>query len=259
MNDRGATNSVKIIVAFTFLLMVVINVLANALPINGQTTGQVSNAYPNLFAPAGLTFAIWGLIYLLLAAYTIYQLGYFNGSKSDRKLLDKVGIYFSISSLANGAWIYSWHYRLIPVSLGLMAIILCCLIYIVQLLSCELFDRRETFFVKTPFSIYLGWITVASIANVTVLLVSIGWSRFGLSETLWTVIILFAGCAIGISAMLKNRDSAYGAVLLWAYFGILYRHISQNGFAAQYTLIVSVVVLCLALFLIAEMYIIKNK
>ncbi|MFZ2537391.1 MAG: tryptophan-rich sensory protein [Oscillospiraceae bacterium] len=248
----------KALTTATFLLMVIVNVLANILPINGVNTGEVSNSYPNLFAPAGLTFSIWGLIYLLLAGYTFYQLGFFQKGKSVLKkdVFEKVGLYFSISSIANAAWIFAWHYHFIPLSMMLMIIILVCLIMIVQVINKEALSLREKIFIRLPFSIYFGWITVATIANATTLLVSLGWNGFGIPEALWTVVMIVVGLGIGVATIFKNRDIAYGLVIIWAYIGILIKHTSASGFAGQYPSVITTVIICIVLLLIVEAYII---
>lgn len=249
--------SVKISVAVTFVLMVVVNALANILPINGIGTGAVSDFYQNLFAPAGITFSIWGIIYLLLAAYTLYQIGYFQDKKSESKgkLMDKVGIIFSLSSIANTIWIFTWHYRNIPFSMLLMLVILGCLIYINRLIIGAELDPREKMFISLPFSVYFGWITVATIANATILLVSLGFDGFGLSEPVWTVIILLVGLLIGIVTLLINRDYAYGLVLIWAYLGILIKHTATDGFAYSYFSVINTLVICVFILVLAEIYI----
>ncbi|MHB1132752.1 MAG: tryptophan-rich sensory protein [Chloroflexota bacterium] len=257
MENRQGGTTVAIVTAITFLVMVAVNALANALPINGVNTGQVSDSYPNLFAPAGLTFAIWGVIYLLLAGYTLYQLGLFQGDRETvkRGLLRRVSTIFSISSLANAAWIFSWHYRLIPLSMLLMVVILVCLILINQSLRNEQLSTREKAFVRLPFSVYFGWITVATIANATTLLVSLGWNGFGISEVAWTVVIIVVGMLIGTATLIRNRDIAYGLVLVWAYAGILIKHTSVNGFSGRYSEVIPTVVVCLLLFLAAATYV----
>jgi hypothetical protein len=250
-------SSVKIIVVVTFLIMIVVNALANILPINGQTTGEVSNSYPNLFAPAGITFAIWGVIYLLLAAFTLYLLGFFQDFSDTVKanLLNKVGIVFSISSVANAAWIFSWHYHKIPLSMVLMLVILDCLIFINYLIKNEKLTEKEKLFINLPFSVYFGWITVAIIANATTLLVSIGWDGFGISEPTWAVIIIIVGMLIGSLTIIKNKDIAYGLVMLWAYAGIYIKHVSESGFAGQYPAVIYTVIACMICFVIAEVYV----
>lgn len=261
MDTTKTGTSIKLLVAFSFLLMVTVNALANIIPINGVNTGQVSDSYQNLFAPAGITFAIWGLIYLLLAAYTLYQLGFFQSHQSALKadIFNKVGIYFSISSIANTLWILSWHYYLIPLSMLLMVIILFCLIMIVNAINKAELSFRDKIFVKLPFSIYFGWITVATIANATALLVSIGWDGFGISEPVWAIIIILVGVIIAIATIFKNKDFAYGLTIIWAYSGILIKHISADGFAGQYPTIITTVIICIALVLIVEVFLLLKK
>ena len=225
--------------ALSFLLMILVNVLANLLPINGVTTGEVSDAFSNLFAPAGFTFSIWSLIYLLLVGFIINQLLLLrNEIPSSTAVVKGIGSYFIISSLANAAWIFSWHYRNISLSLILMAVILVSLIIIYCKIRTFRLNVAEKLFFRLPFSIYLGWITVATIANATVFLVSIGWGAGGLAEQTWTILFLLAGLVIGAAISLKNKDIAYGLVIIWAYFGILFKHLSANGFVGAYPAII---------------------
>ena len=252
----GKVIFLKIFIVISYLAMVVVNALANILPLNGIGTGAISDSYPNLFAPTGFTFSIWGLIYLLLALHVLYQLGLFRSrTKTDNVLLWRVGIIFSISSLVNIAWIFSWHYKLIPLSMVLMLLLLICLISLAMILRKQKLDMRERFFVKLPFSVYFGWITVATIANATTLLVSLGWDGFGLSPSLWTIIMLTVGALIGIATTLRFKDIAYGLVLVWAYAGILYKHVSTQGFANQYSDVVTTVIVCLVVLVIVLIYI----
>jgi len=258
MYKNKINGSTKVFVAVSFLVMIVVNALANILPINGVNTGQVSSSYPNLFTPAGLTFSIWGVIYFLLAAYTLYQMGLFQGSRNTLNvdLLNKIGVIFSISSLANAAWIFSWHYHLIPLSMILMLVILSCLILINKVIKGEQHTGRENFFIRLPFSVYFGWITVATIANATTLLVSIGWDGFGLSDVTWAIIIILVGMIIGLATMLKNSDIPYGLVFIWAYVGIWIKHTSAGGFSGKYSTVIATVIVCIVLFVIAEAYVI---
>ena len=256
MNLEKQSVGLKAVTALTFILMVTVNGMANTLPINGLQTGQVSDAYPNLFAPAGVTFAIWGLIYLLLALYTLYQSGLF-GEKGESRpgykqsLIQKI---FVLSSLFNTAWIFAWHYQLIPLSLILITGILVCLILINLELSHASLSDREKILVRLPFSVYFGWITVATIANATTLLGSLGWGGFGLSESTWTVIILLVGMLIGVATMLRNRSAAYGLVLIWAYGGIWLKHTSEDGFSGQYGAVNTTVLLCITIYVASEGY-----
>ena len=257
MEAKGKTSFYRIITLVTFILMIVINVSANLIPINGVTTGEVSEFYENLFAPAGYTFAIWGLIYLLLAAYVLYQFGIFGGNNrsANNKLIEKISVLFSISSLANTAWILCWHYDMILLSMLMMAIILCCLILINKSINEVPMTVKDKLFIRLPFSIYFGWITVATVANATVLLVSLGWQGFGLSEATWTVIILIVSALIGVITSIINRDIAYGATLVWAYIGILIKHTSVNGFEWAYPQVVITSVICLIFFILSLIYV----
>jgi hypothetical protein len=253
--------SVKFLVVITFVSMIVANALANILPINGIGTGAVSDSYQNLFAPAGITFSIWGIIYLLLGAYTLYQIGFFQDKVSEikGKLMDRVGIIFSLSSLVNIVWIFAWHYFNISLSMVLMLVLLGCLIYINRLIMTVELDRKEKIFISLPFSVYFGWITVATIANATILLVSLGWDGFGLSEPLWTVIILLVGLLIGTVTFIRNRDYAYGLVFIWAYLGILIKHTALDGFAYSYISVINSLVFSVFVLVLAELYLLFGK
>lgn len=241
---------IKISAGLAYIAMVTTNFLANSLPINNRSTGAISDAYPNLFAPAGLTFSIWGLIYLMLAGYLIYQFTSFTKESSKKKelLLKKINILFIATSIANISWIFTWHYDLIGLSVLIMTLLLVLLIKIADILRIETMTSQEKLFISTPFSVYFGWITVAAIANITVFFVSIKWNGFGISDFVWTSIILLVGALIGILRMRKDKNIAYGLVLIWAYLGILLKHTSGNGFNGQYPSVIATVILCLALF-----------
>ena len=260
MNATTNRVPIKIAVAVTYLAMIAANVLANALPLNGRNTGDVSNAYPSLFTPAGVTFSIWGLIYLLLGAHVLYQLGLFRDgpdTAEDTALLNRVGVLFSISSLANTAWVFAWHYDHIPLSAVLTTVILVCLALIVTTVRRANPTGRQRWFVGMPFSVYFGWATVATIANITVLLVYWKWNGFGISESTWAVIIVLVAMVIGTLTTLRNRDIAYGLVLIWAFVGILIRQTSE--LAGRYPMIIGAVVASLVIFVAAEAVVIRKK
>jgi FtsH-binding integral membrane protein len=173
--------------------------------------------------------------------------------------MKKIGAVFSISSLANAAWIFSWHYEWIPLSMVFMGVLLICLIWINREIKKVKLNEKETLFIGLPFSVYFGWITVATIANATTLLVSIGWDGFGISEATWTMIMLVAGVLIGISTMFVNKDMPYGFVLVWAYVGIFIKHTDENIFAGQYPGIINTILACIGLLLVAEAYVFFTK
>ena len=241
---------IKFISVIAYVAMIVVNFLANSLPINNRSTGDISNAYPNLFAPAGITFSIWGLIYLFLAGYLLYQFIPIGKKFTKKKevLLKKINLFFIASSICNILWIFAWHYDFIGLSVIIMSVLLFFLIKIADVVKMEKKSLVEKFFIYIPFSIYFGWISVAAIANVTVFLVSVGWNGFGISDFVWTSVVLLIGLLIGTLRMLKDKNVAYGLVLVWAYLGILYKHLSPSGFDGQYTSVIVIVVVCLALF-----------
>jgi hypothetical protein len=223
--------------------MVAVNYIAVLLPLGGRETGEISDSYPNLFAPAGYAFSIWGVIYILLGIYVVYQL-----RRKEDGLVAGINRIFIVNALLNTSWIFAWHYDLIWLSLIIMVGLLITLIMIAEMLRGRTLDRREQWMVRVPFSVYFGWITVATIANVTVFLVYLGWDGFGLSEVFWTVAILLIGAVIGSWRMLRDRSVAYGLVLMWAYGAILVKHLDAGGFAGEYPSIIWTVALCLVVF-----------
>lgn len=244
----------KLLVVITYLGMIVVNALANILPINGVTTGAVSDSYPNLFAPAGITFAIWGVIYLLLGAYVV-SLFVQKVKPQNEKLLQKVNLYFVVTSLINTVWIFAWHYRQIVLTVILMLVLLVSLIKIADITKKIELAPLDKLFIKIPFALYFGWITIATIANITVFLVSIGWDGFGISQEVWTVVVLLVGAFIGIWRGVKDRSVAYLLVFIWAYFGIYLKHTSQAGLAGQYPNIIFTLVVNIFSFIVTVSYI----
>lgn len=207
----------------TLLATITVNALANILPINNLQTGAVSDSFAALFTPAGYVFAIWGVIYLTLTVFAVYQV---LPSQKDNARLDRVGIWFILANLFNGGWIFAWHYLEFPISMLLMLGLLVSLlaIYLRLGIGTSKSTLNERWMVDMPFSIYLGWISVATIANASVVLLDLNWDGFGLNETIWTVIVLVVGVIIGLLMTLKRSEVFYTLVLIWAFIGI-----TQNG------------------------------
>jgi hypothetical protein len=213
-----------------FLGTITVNVLANALPINNKTTGELSDQYPNLFVPSGLTFSIWGLIYILLAIFVIYGLVVAIRKETDESsFIRNIGVLFFISCLANIGWIFAWHYEVVPLSLVIMLVLLGTLltIYLRLRIGKSGSTTTEKYLVHLPFSIYLGWITIATIANVTALLVDINWNTFGLGEPFWAVVVIIIGIAIALSILFTRKDIFYCLVVDWALLGILLKRLAD--------------------------------
>lgn len=212
--------------------VIIINYLANALPIAGNTTGELSELYPSLFTPAGFTFSIWGLIYLLLIMFSVYQSnGLIKGNISPKmRFLYRIDVWFFVSSLANIAWIFAWHYQVVWLSVLIMFIILTALLMIYLRLGIgrRIVGNNERFFVHLPFSIYLGWIMVATIANISTFLIKINWDGFGLSAEFWTALMMGIASAITIVVLIYRKDLFFTLVILWAFFGILYKRLTVD-------------------------------
>lgn len=239
----------RLAVAASFVVMLVVNALAMTTVLGGQTTAEVSDKFPTLFTPAGFTFSIWSIIYTLLLAYTVYQLGLVRVRKPLVKpaVLDDITPLVIANFWLNIAWLFTWQYQLLTLSVVLMVGLLVSLIMITQRLSRLEVTPRERLFVTLPFSIYFGWITVATVANISTWLVSLHWDGFGIAPQVWTVAVLFVATVIGLATALRNRDCAYLAVFVWALFGILLKHLSVSGWNNQYPdIVLNVIVFGLA-------------
>lgn len=230
---------VIIISALSYTAMLVSNVLANSIPINNITTGAVSDSYFNLFSPIGSTFSIWGLIYFLLGYYQVEQLYNMNNiknNKSSRKSF-VINIAFIITSILNGAWIVAWHYRLILLSLLIIVGMLAGLAYIAIL------NKQASGLLKLTFGIYFGWITIATVANATIYLVSLGLPNNTVGATIQTALIVLVASLIGSVTTIRTKDLGYGFVILWALFGIYQKHISPFYFDYGYIMVINSVLI----------------
>jgi len=246
MDTRRSQIILSIINLAGFLGTVVVNGLATSLPINNKTTGELSDQYPNLFVPAGLTFSIWGLIYILLAIFTIYSVIIAIKKDAAGSFINKIGLLFFLSCIANMAWIFAWHYEIVPLSLVIMLLLLGFLIAIYMRLGVGKKGpaKKEQYLVHLPFSVYLGWITIATIANVTALLVDVNWNRFGLSEQFWAVAVIIVGIAIALSVLLRRQDIYYCLVVDWALLGILIKRLASS-IPTQSVIIITIIGLVL--------------
>lgn len=228
---------------FMFLVMILVNALANIIPINGYNTGQVSDFYPSLFTPAPITFSIWGVIYITLGIFIAYQLGWIKGTKT-KQSIENIGILFGISCFLNILWILNWHYMNIGATLMIMVLLLLNLIAIyLKLRSYGFIDRQvEKWCVMLPFSLYLGWISVATIANVSVWFIHIGFKSAGFMATFWTLALLVVAGMLAVQMVKQYKDYAYAGVILWTYIGVLIRWIHYEK-TPNFVIIVGVSVL----------------
>lgn len=204
-----------------------INFLANLLPLNGLNTGQISDRFAILFVPAGYVFSIWGVIYIGWLALTIYQLSP-AGRANPRT--EKVGWLFVLSCVFNSAWLFAWHYEVfaltVPLLLALAATL--AVLYVRLEIGRVAVGAAEFWCLQAPVSLYLGWASVASIANVSQFLYFINWDGFGLDPELWALIMLVIGAALAFYIALTRRDRVLPLVFVWAFVGIA---VKQSGAA----------------------------
>jgi hypothetical protein len=222
MNPAKDTVRQIVVIAAT-IVTIVVNTLANALPINGQNTGEISDRFDVYFVPAGYVFSIWGVIYLLLIIFSVYQA---LPAQREDPALRRIGYLYALSGLANSGWIFLWHYELFPLTVVVMALLLGLLIAIYLRLDVGRAQVPPTtrWLVHLPFSVYLGWITVATIANVTALLDFLNWNGWGIAPEAWAVIMLAAATGITAAVIFTRLDAAYGLVIVWALAGIAVKH-----------------------------------
>jgi hypothetical protein len=213
----------QVVNVLALVATLVINGLANALPLNGQTTGEISDRFQVYFVPAGYVFSIWGLIYLALLAFSVYQA---LPAQRENPRLRRAGYSFALSCAANVAWLFLWHYEVF--ALTVVAMLTLLLLLIATYLRLEVgrthVSAVEKWLAHVPFSIYLGWITVATIANVTSFLDYLNWGGWGISPEAWTVVMLVAGAGIATATGLTRGDVAYMLVIVWAFAGIAVKH-----------------------------------
>lgn len=204
---------------FSVLIALTVNVLASTLPLNGQNTGEISDRFPVYFVPAGYVFAIWSLIFIGWIAFAIYQ---FQPSQKESPRLRRLGYLFALSGLANAGWLFCWHYNQFGLSVLVMLLLLGLLIASYLRLDVNRFpvSAVERWSVDIPFSVYLGWITVATVANITAWLYLFEWNGFGIADPAWAVIMLVIASMLGVAMAITRRDAAYLSVLVWAFVGI---------------------------------------
>ena len=225
------TSTLKISNIVALIAVLDVNYAANALPINGIKTNVISDKNANEFAPAGITFAIWGVIYTLLVAVMVWQFNGKNRAKDDA--IDKISGLFLLNCVLNSAWLFLWHYELLAVSILVMLGILYTLWQLNSVISFKLDPHTPArTLLKSAFGVYLGWICIATIANVTTWLVSIKWNAFGLSATFWTGGLIGVGALIVSLTTWRLRNLFIGAAVIWAFLGII---IKQNQLHGAFT------------------------
>ncbi len=235
----------QLAVVVTVLFTLVVNGLANALPINGQNTGQISDRFQVYFVPAGYVFAIWGVIYLGLIAFAVFQA---LPTQRENPRLQATGWWIALGGLANGVWIFLWHFESFALTVVVVLVLLATLIvtYLRLGIGRTAVPAAETWAVRVPFSIYLGWITVATVANVTSLLDDLNWDGFEIAPEIWMGLVLVAVVAIATMMAFTRRDVAYALVILWALAGVAVKHAAVPAVAIPTWVAFGLVALTLA-------------
>lgn len=242
----------RILVLGATLVMIVVNLLATMPILNGKTTKEISDAYPNLFTPVGMTFSIWGLIYLGLLIFTVLQLSWAEKrlDATGKPLMARLRLFYTLSCLANATWLLLWQYNQIAFSVALMIGLLLSLIASMLTIEKMKADRGLTLLLKGCFGLYLGWITVATIANIAVFLVSIGFQGGPFAPEWWMIATLAVAAIIGSSTIVSFRNPVYGLVLIWGFWGVLQQHLPGGTFDGAYTAIIVSLIACMVLFFV---------
>lgn len=233
----------QFVVIVVTLATIAVNGLATGLPLNGQSTGEISDRFPSLFTPAGYVFSIWGVIYLGLLAYTVFQA---LPTQRANPSLRAIGWPYVLSGVANSVWIFLWHYNQFALSLVVMLALLGSLIVIYMRLNPwrPAASASERWTTHIPFSIYLGWITVATVANVATVLLDSGWEGGFLPSFAWSLVMIAVATLIGLYFAMIKHDAAYVAVLVWSFVGIA---VKQNATPpVVYGAVVAAIVLAVA-------------
>ena len=215
-----------------FASMILVNVLAETMRLGNSTTGEIAERYLNLFTPAGFTFAIWGVIYALLAVFVFRQW-------NDLSLRGNVGWLFVGSCVLNAGWLVAWHEELLGLAVVIIAGLLLTLLAIEDRLGGSLGGGTAQTLVRAGFDLYCGWIISATIGSAATWLTQIGWNGFGLSEAFWTVVVTLFGAAVTTAFVVQKKRALVGAAVIWAYIGILTRQLSATGFNGRYPAVVA--------------------
>jgi hypothetical protein len=216
--DRDLRRQVGTVLAY--VVTVVVNAAAVAIPLGGNTTAELSDRFPVLVTPANYVFGIWSVIYVLLLAFTVYQA--LPAQRTD-PALRRLGFLPAITGILNAAWVLLWQYQVFALTVPVMLALLVTLILIYRRLRATDAPAGSAafgWFVVLPFSVYLGWITVATIANISQMLYHAGYRGAPIGPDAWAFIVLGVGFAIAAITVVRHRDVAYGAVIVWAYLGI---------------------------------------
>mgnify|MGYP007030458731 CR=1 FL=1 len=217
-----------------FVAVIIVNYLATSLPIWWMSTGELSDLYPNLFTPTGLTFSIRGLIYMFLLWFVIRQIVDVY-KKKGVEITKKIWIWFLLSCITNIWWIFAWHYKLVWLSVLIMIVFLLVLIVINNKVEIwkKIWNQWDKTLVQIPFSLYLGWISVATIANISTYLVHIWWGAWWMSDIFWTILVIIVATLLALLSLYKKNNIIYALVIVWAFVGIIIKRVAVDPIYAS--------------------------
>ena len=235
----------RLVASAAVVLSIAFSYASNGRIINGQNNADVSAKYPTLFTPAGYAFSVWGLIYLSLVAYAVYQL---RPARRDKRIHDRLAVPLTATTLLSMVWLVlfnaEWLLMSAVVIVGMLATALVLLVR-----SREwVFSRRGESWLSVPFSLYAGWLTVATIANASVYLSSTGWRGYPLNPTLWALVLLTVAVAIAVGVSWRLRDAVFSGVVAWACLAIWVARRPENEIVALTALAAALVLAAWSVF-----------
>lgn len=245
--------------ALGYIWMIVMNTLAIVLPLGGISTQALSERYDNPFTPIGFTFSIWSVIYLLLLLFTFIPLWQSWQGKKTTPVQKNITWLYPLSCLLNGLWIVTWHYQFIGVSVVIMVGLLVTLIRIHMAVRVAKPTRFDSIITLPAFSIYLGWISVATIANIAAWSVEGGWTGDLTSQIIGTNIMVGVATLLGATMFVRYRDVFFNLVIIWALYGIMSKRIMVDEVIFASTILVTQMCMAFLVGLISSQYLIKRK
>lgn len=241
-NTQSASRLPQLVVNIvTLIAALALNGLATTLPLGGRTTAEISDSFNSLFVPAGYVFSIWGLIYLALIGFTVFQA---LPAQQNNPAVRATGWWFALSNLANALWIVFWHYGHYPLTLAVMLTLLASLVVIYRRLAAlDNADAGTRWLARFPFSLYLGWITVATVANASAVLIDLGWDGTPLPPVIWTTLMISVAAALALAMLYRHRDVTYSGVIVWALAGIIVKQTAYAPIVAAGGIAIAAIVL----------------
>ena len=229
------------------ILVIAVNYISQAIEFNNTTIGEISARYQNLFTPASYAFAIWGIIFLGLVAYGIFQVRRAFFSKKESPFIEQTGYWFALANVLNCCWVFAFVYDFTGLSVIIMLGILFSLIKVILNTNMERWDAPITTiaFVWWPICFYSGWIAVATIANISAYLAKLDWNGGPFSEVAWTIIMIVIATLLNLLMVWKRNMREFAGVGIWALFAIYIRH-QDTYHTIAYTALAGVIILFVA-------------